>query len=63
MSFKERNRKLIDAAKKIKDFCDNNECDDCPFSDSAKFYIDTCRLYDGIPKEWDLPEEEVQNDD
>lgn len=65
MSFKERNRKLIEAAQLLKDFCDNDnsECEDCPFSDSVKFYIDTCRLHNGIPQEWDLPEQEDCEDE
>lgn len=54
--FQERNRKLIEAAQIIKDFCNNHTCGDCPFHSNkcGKFY--PCEFLDNVPWHWDLPE-------
>jgi len=56
MKLEEKRQELIEAAKIIKDFCNNHTCCDCPFhcNKFGKFY--PCEFWNNVPWHWDLPE-------
>ena len=44
-------KRLIEAAKKLKEHCENTECRDCVFCDGSC----VCPLSDEAPEDWELP--------
>ena len=49
-------KKMVDAAKTLKELCAGSECDECPlkkdyFSDCALFDVDPCNMQ--LPCDWE----------
>ena len=54
---------LEDAARYLKENCEELSCRDCPFSFINAAGIYECNLRIGAPHCWELPGEEADNED